>query len=469
MAQPNLNIQNRLKVSASAIIASVKNVFVPQQIMQTGGVYSGQYMPHFIPPNPKNISSYIAPVQFTRQRPDIQTWRDAVSEAENAWYPHRVKMQRLYIDTILNGHVAACMEARQNLTLLRQFKLFRNGTELEEKDAKEIIGSNWFSQFVKNTLDAQAFGYSLIQIGDIVNGKVNSVSEVRRWNISPDRFNVTSLVYSLSGQPFLEPPFSEWCVWVSTPTDIAQSQTGYGYLYKVAPYEIMLRNILGFNGDYIELFAAPFRWLKTTKTEDIERQAQAAMLAQMGSTGWGIGDLNDELEFINANGSGSGWQGYENFEKRCEAKISKLILGHADALDSIPGKLGNNNGDSPAQKALQNIQICDGKFVESILNNELFPKLAAIGLEDFAGLTLQYTNDDELAEQREREDKANLETANILLVLKNAGFQVSPEYVSERMGIDLKFLEQSVVPTDDSKNVSNEVMNKLNELYGHKH
>ena len=103
----------------------------------------------------------------------------------------------------------------------------------------------------------------------------------------------------------------------------------------------MLRNILGFNGDYIELFAAPFRWLKTTKTEDIERQNLAAMLSQMGSTGWGIGDHDDDLEFINANGSGSGWQGYENFEKRCESKISKLILGHADALDSIPGKLGN--------------------------------------------------------------------------------------------------------------------------------
>jgi hypothetical protein len=41
--------------------------------------------------------------------------------------------------------------------------------------------------------------------------------------------------------------------------------------------------------------------------------------------------------------------------------------------------------------------------------------------------------------------------------------------VSERMGIDLKFLEQSVVPTEDSKQVSNEVMNKLNELYSHKH
>ena len=463
MAQ--INIQNRLKLAAQA----VKNIFVPQQLMQQGTLFAGQYTPHFVPPTPNNISSYIAPVQFQRQRPDIQTWRDAVSEAENAWYPHRIKMQRLYIDTILNGHVSACMNHRNSLTLLRAYKLFKNGVEISEEKAKELLNHEWFYQFVQYTLEAKAFGYSLVQIGDIENGRVSNVKQVRRWNVSPDRFNVTTLVYSLSGQPFLEEPFSNWCCWLPTPTDIAVSNTGYGYLYKVAPYEIMLRNILGFNGDYIELFAAPFRWLKTTKTEEIEREQLAAMLQQMGSTGWGIGDIDDQLEFINANGSGSGWQGYENFEKRCEAKISKIILGHADALDSTAGKLGNDSEDSPAQKALEAIQTVDAKFVETALNHNLFPKLAALGLSDFEGLTLEYTNDDEAAEQREREDKANQVTAQVLLTLKNAGFSVSPEYVAERMGIDLKFVEQSVVPTDESKQLSKEVLNSLHELYNHKH
>jgi Protein of unknown function (DUF935) len=461
----NLNIQNRLKLAAAA----VKKIFVPQQLMQTGSLFAGQYTPHFIPPTPNNISSYIAPVQFQRQRPDIQTWRDAVSEAENAWYPHRIKMQRLYIDTILNGHVSACMAQRNSLTMLRGYKLFKNGVEQDEEFARDLLQHQWFFDYVQYTLEAKAFGYSLIQIGDIENGRVSNVKQVRRWNVSPDRYNVTTLVYSLSGQPFLEEPFSQWCTWIPTTTDIAVSNTGYGYLYKVAPYEIMLRNILGFNGDYIELFAAPFRWLKTTKTEDIERQQLAAMLQQMGSTGWGIGDIDDQLEFINANGSGSGWQGYENFEKRCEAKISKIILGHADALDSTAGKLGNDSEDSPAQKALEAIQSVDGKFVEATLNTTLFPKLAALGLAEFEGLTLEYTNDDEAALQREREDKANQITAQVLLTLKNAGFSISPEYVSERMGIDLKNVEQTIVPTADSINVSKDVMNSLHELYNHKH
>jgi hypothetical protein len=464
MANKPINIIGRAKIALSA----VSNIFVPNQLMQQGSLFAGQLTPHYVPPTPNNISSYIAPVQFQRQRPDIQTWRSAVTEAENAWYPQRVAMQRLYIDTILNGHVAACMEKRNNLTLLRGFEI-RNSKGERNEDVEMLLKEKWFFDFVKYTLEANAFGYSLVQLGDVVNGKMTDVKNVKRWNVSPDRYNVTTLVYSLSGQPFLESPFTEWCVWIPTPTDISVSNIGYGYLYKVAPYEIMLRNILGFNGDYIELFAAPFRWLKTTKTEDIERQNLASMLSQMGSTGWGIGDHDDELEFINANGSGSGWQGYENFEKRCESKISKLILGHADALDSIPGKLGNTGEGSAASEALEDVQSVDGKMVEFIVNTQLFPKLAALGLKEFANVKFCYTNDDEAAEQREREDKANLQTAQVLLALKNAGFTIDPKYVSERMGIEINMIEQSITPTDESKKIGKDVMNVLNELYLHKH
>ena len=69
--------------------------------------------------NARRIGSVIAPYQFTRIKQDVQLWRDAITEAELAWYPHRVKMQRIFMDTILNGHVLACLNKRKNLTLLK--------------------------------------------------------------------------------------------------------------------------------------------------------------------------------------------------------------------------------------------------------------------------------------------------------------------------------------------------------------
>ena len=39
--------------------------------------------------------------------------------------PYRVMMQQIYIDTVLNGHVSACIQKRKNLTLLKIAKLIQ--------------------------------------------------------------------------------------------------------------------------------------------------------------------------------------------------------------------------------------------------------------------------------------------------------------------------------------------------------
>jgi hypothetical protein len=77
----------------------------------------------------KNLSGYIAPVQLQRLRHDIQMWREAVTEAENAWYPQRVRMQRMYIDTILSGHTLACFQKRKDLTLMRDWTFKEKTTQ----------------------------------------------------------------------------------------------------------------------------------------------------------------------------------------------------------------------------------------------------------------------------------------------------------------------------------------------------
>ena len=231
--------------------------------------------------NEKNLSTYISPVQLQRLRHDVQMWREAVIEAENAWYPHRVRMQRLMIDTSLNGHVAACVERRKDLTLLRDFCIL-DADGNENEDLKKFFTKKWFNDLISYSLDSIFYGYSLVSLGDITDGDFKDLSIVRRWNISPDRLNVTSLVYSLSGQQFLDEPFKDWHVWVPTSTETGQSPCGYGLLYKVAVYEIFLRNILGYNGDFVELFAQPFRVGKTTKTEESERAEFASVLENIG-------------------------------------------------------------------------------------------------------------------------------------------------------------------------------------------
>jgi hypothetical protein len=91
----------------------------------------------------KNVGASIVPQGLQRTKQDVGKWREAILEAEQAYNPFRVKMQNGYADTVLNGHVTACMEYRKNLTLLRDFEIEINGEEFE--GLEDIFKSKWFS------------------------------------------------------------------------------------------------------------------------------------------------------------------------------------------------------------------------------------------------------------------------------------------------------------------------------------
>lgn len=417
----------------------------------------------YLPETPKNLNTFIAPVQLSRYRQDARSWRESVERAENAWYPHRVDMQRLFMDTILNGHVKACMKVRRDLTMLREFRLVDKNKK-ENEAVTAIFKNKWFEDFLVHTLNAIFFGYSLISIDDIVNGVPKSCGIIKRYNISPDRNNVTRFVYSIEGIPFLEEPFSDWHVWIPTTSELGISKCGYGLLYEVGLYEIVCRNVLGFNNDWVEVYGQPIRWAKTNKSQnDPERMMLEKSMRELGSSAYIITDPTDEIEFIETTNTAGANNPYENLEKRCEQKISKLILGHADGLDSTPGKLGPGGGEqSPAQIALNQIQIADARFVQNVVNSELIPKLQNLGVPIPMGLTFEFSNDGEEVEARQNEDKNNAVTAGIILTLTQAGFDVDEKYISDRTGIPVTKKEVVAPPAEQN---FNDVKNQIRELY----
>lgn len=408
------------------LLQDIKNYWFPTVNPLTGGG-DGNVREE----NPQHLDRYIAKVQLQRTRQDVQSWRDAITEAELAYYPHRVKMQRLFQDTTLNGHVYACMQKRKNLTLLKDYKLVNVKNEVDEYWS-EKFKEQWCYDVMNYALDAIFYGYNLINFDGIENDSLTGVKIIKRHNISPDRFQVVSYVYALSGIQFMQEPYNDWVFYATTPSENGVSPCGYGLLYRCGIYEIFLRNLLGYNGDFVELFAQPFRYVKTTKTTELERGALEAMLRDMGSSGYGIFDPSDEIFFLESKKSNNGFNGYDNLEQRCEKKISKIILGHADAMDSISGKLGNTD---EAQEALEDIEVVDNRYVEHFMNAEVLPKLRKLGMSIPDDIKFKFSNDKEKEEARQKEDNNNKLTAELVLTLKNAGFEVDEQYIIERTGI----------------------------------
>lgn len=425
----------------------------------------------------RNLSYTISPVQFARIKQDILTWRQAVAEAEQAWFPHRVKMQRIFQDTVLDGHVDACMDKRRKMTTLRKFKICNAAGEENEEITAMFRNKPWFKNYLSFLVDTPGYGYTLISLGDIVNDSFPNISFVRRWDVSPDRKIVTRLTYSLFGTPFEDPEFRPWHIYVTMPTDLGVSPTGYGYLYKVARYEILIRNNLGFNADYNEVNGQPLRVGKTTKTDQTERDAFEGALSSMGSNSYVLLDEGqDSVELIESKNVGTAHQTYANLEERCQKIISKLILGHADAIDSIPGKLGNDGEESPAAQALEETQTEDGVFCENNVNAELLPRMRELGFQIPEEFHFEFLNDAEKEETREKEDKSNQATATIMKTVKDAGGKPDWDWFNERTGMkveeapppeppDLGLPIGKPNPGEDMARAE-KVKNKLEKIYG---
>ncbi|RYD57275.1 MAG: DUF935 family protein [Sphingobacteriales bacterium] len=381
------------------------------------------------------LAQQIAPVPLERIRQDVYTWRDSIREAEQAWFPHRVKQQRLYLDTNLNGHVLSVKERRKDITLLRDFTLC-DAQGNESAELKTLFQQEWFYDAVSYALDAIWYGYSLISLGDIKDGIFADSTVIKRWHVSPEREEVTNYIYHPTGTSFTQDDIANWHLWVKAPADSGISNCGYGLFNSIALYEIILRNTLGYNADFVELFAQPYRIGRTTKTNEAERAELELALQAMGSSSYAIIDPTDDIQFIESKLSGTGWQSYDNLDKRCMKMISKIGLGHADALDSVPGELGAGKGaDNPVYAALKDKQTKDGRFIEGIVNNQLIPKMRALGFNIPSGYRFGYTNDEEQETFRRRQDESNKATADIALSMKQAGLQMTARYFEERTGI----------------------------------
>lgn len=396
----------------------------------------------------KNANNLIFPNAPDRTAKDLEYWRESLRQAESPFFPYRTNMQMLFNDTILNEHVRACMLRRRNMTLLRDFEIRdANGKRLEKWT--EYFKNPWFSQKVLPfILDAKFYGYSLISLGDIKNGMFIDPSIVRRTHVSPERMEVMPFLNNPTGYKFNESPYHDWHLWVATPSEDGVSTCGMGLLYTIARSEIYLRANTAWNADFVQMFGMPIRELKTNKTEEAERKEAAQALDAMGSNAWILTDMmSDELVIHTSSAQGNGYKSYNDFDHRQIGNISKVLLGHEDAISSVPGKMGasqlvtsgtkTNDGDAatPVAKAMRDIQTEDANFIEPMVNYGLIPKMQTLGIKVPKGAYIHFLNDAEEREIAAMEADKNQKIATLALTMAQGGLKMDGGQFTQLTGI----------------------------------
>jgi phage gp29-like protein len=403
-----------------------------------------------------NTSNYIQKTSSNRLRQDLINLRESLKEAEqyDANYRFRNKMQLIFQDILNDGHLIACINARKSLTLKKEYQV----QDLKGNQSEEwtmFLNSKWFKDFISIALDAQFFGYSGVNWTGIKENKLTGLKTIRRDSIKPDTNEILRMPYSYEGISFEDEKIKDWSLLIKTTDNLGYSDCGYGLFFPCSAYAIAIRNNLGFNIDFVEKFIIPFVVAKTMKHEGDERDLLEKGISNMASSNSVVLDPNDEIEFIESKNAGSGYNSFDNLENRCEKKISKIILGHSDAIDSTSGKLGSNQNEA-VQEALENIEVIDNSFIENIVNDHFFDKIRNLGFNIPKGFKFVFLNTHEKTEKLENESKVNQLFANVVKTLKESGHEVDSKFVQETTGY----------PTSKILTPTNVNPNSINNLYG---
>ena len=143
--------------------------------------------------------------------------------------------------------------------------------------------------------------------------------------------------------------------------------------------------------------------------------------------------------------------------------LFRSILGHADAIDSVPGKTGSaelintgsrtSDGDAmtPVAKALRDIQTDDGTFVEEIVNSQLIPMMREIGFSFGVNDEFIFLNDAEEREIKALEADKNQKLATLALTLAQAALRPSIDWLSEEMEMPLEEIQAPVTDNNAVK------------------
>ena len=365
-------------------------------------------------------------ITLDRTRQDIKKWRTALQEAESKTFPNRTNYYRLLKDVVLDAHLSACIMQRKNAILCRDFKVILNGEYSEEK-TKELK-NNWFYKMLSGALDAQYYGFTLLDIGPYNNG-FNDIVTVPRENVKPELNIVTFISSNINGVQIDDKAYQKWSMY------FCEDAYDLGLLMKAAPYVLWKKNAIGFWSEHTEKFGQPMRIGRTDVQDEQLKSNMEYQLRNMGSSFWAVLNREDNFELVES-GTDNAFEIYDKLIERCNSEISKLILGQTGTTDEK-----SFVGSAQVHKnVLSEIVEADDKYTTNYVNNVIFPVLNLHGL-GFENCKFEF----DYGETLSLKDKAEIDAKFMPYV------KFDKEYLEKTYQIELE--DDDMEDEDDSKEV----------------
>jgi len=391
----------------------------------------------------KEINEDIVKYSIDRIRESLQDWAVAVTDAEGEYIGESHKyhnLLNLYNNIDFDEHITALTDSIFFDVSQTPFNVFNEQNEVDE-DKTNLFKKLWFYDFMEYVLQADYWGFSLIQFTGIKDGIFSGVSLVDRYNVRPDGGFVSVDKYQDTKDfDYTESPLNNWTIFV-------KSRKHLGRFNVVAKSFILKREVKQFWAVFNELFTTPYYTVKTNFANKNHRNNLIEWLQKRKHSGAVVVGMDDEIEAL-TNG-GQGYKSYEDFENMANKNMSKAFLGQTMVFED-----GSSRSQGEVHERQKEIFIQARRvYLGFLINEKLIPKMSALGIKIGENDVFKW----ELSQELTVSDWAEI----IAKLAPHFDFDV--DEIIEKIGLTLENKEQMETFADPEK--KEDLKEKIKALY----
>ncbi|RGN33858.1 phage portal protein family protein [Bacteroides oleiciplenus] len=300
----------------------------------------------------------------------LDDYMQGIRNAENVDFTQRVQLYDIFSESLMDPHLYSVVQKRKSGVLGRKIEFRRNG--VADDKVNEQISSPWFLRFLSDALDAEYWGFTLVQFYINPKGWIDYYL-VPRKHVDPVLDVIKTRQTDLTGEPFDE----------YTDLLMIRGKEPLGILARCAPYVIYKRGTIGDWAQLAEIFGRPIRKYTYDAADPEARKATLEAADSQGGASVFLCPDGTTLEFVEPGNLSGSSEMYSSLTDRYNAELSKAVLGNT--LTTEASETGTQALGTVHNKVEQELVEQDALGILNLLNYDMTDQFAALGVNTQGG------------------------------------------------------------------------------------
>ena len=360
-------------------------------------------------------------------------YMQAIRSAENVDFTRRVRLYDIYSESLMDPHLFSVVQKRKSGVLSRKIEFRRNG--IPDDKVNEQISSPWFLRFISDALDAEYWGFTLVQFYINTKGWIDYYLAPRK-HIDPVLRIIKTRQEDINGESFDN--YGDLLM--------IRGKEPLGILARTAPYVIYKRGTIGDWAQFSEIFGMPVRkYTYDAADPEALHNAMEAAREQGGGMDFFCPE-GSNLEFVETGNTTGSSELYSSLVERCNAEMSKAVLGNT--LTTEASETGTQALGTVHQDIEQELEEQDALSILNLLNYNMTDIFAFLGVNTKGG-EFVYVEDADMEQVKTRAEL--LEKAVTVFDLP-----LDDDYLYEQLNVEKPDnYEQLKAEMEEKKKVNN--------------